>query len=152
VTLVPLDPSDLLVLLESLARTERMVKLVLLVLVEIVAHRVCAALLDLLVPKDSRERRVLRDVLDPVVSKEFKDPRVTLVTVDPRDPVEVEPQDLRDLKVSKVPKEVLELQDLVPVARPAPWELEVNVERWVSKDKKEILAHLDPRVPLVAMD
>lgn len=151
-TLAPSDLSDLLVLLESLARTERTAKLVSLVLVEIVALKVCAVLLDLLVPKDSRERRALRAELDPGVSKESKDPRATLVTVDPRDPVEAEPQDPRDLKASKAPRVAPELLDLVPVALLAPWELEANVERWVSKGKREILAHPVPRAPLAATD
>lgn len=152
VTLARLDLSDLPVLLESLARTERTAKLGLVVLVETAAHRACVVLLGLLVPKDSRERKVLKAAPDPVVSKESKDPRVTPVTVDPRDPVEVERLDLRDLKASKVPREVLELLDLVLVALLDPWEPEANVERWVNKDKREILVHLDLRVPLGAMD
>lgn len=109
-------------------------------------------MLDPLVPKDSRERRELKAVLDPVVSKESRDPRATLVTVDPRAPVEVERLGLRDPKVSKVPREVLALLDLVLVALQDPWEPEANVERWASKDKREILVHLDPRVLLGAMD
>lgn len=96
-------------------------------------------------------RKEKRAVLDRVVSKVSKVPRVTLVTEDPRDLVVVVPLAHRDHKASKDPKAAVAnlVQELE--VQLDPWAHEVNEVRWVSKDRRETLVHLDLKELLGAM-
>lgn len=147
----PLGLLDLLVLLASLARTERMEKLESRVLAETVVLKVFAVSLVLQALRVSRVRRELKDALDPVVSRVSKDQRVTLATVDPRALVVVVQLALRDPKVSRVPRVLLDLQDLVLAVPLDLWAPVVSVGRWVSKAPRATLEHLVLREHLVAM-
>jgi hypothetical protein len=119
--------------------------------VETVVLKVFVVSLVPLVLRVSRVRRELKDALDPVVNKVSKGQRATLATVGPKALVVVVQLVLRDLKESRVPRAVLDLQDLVLAVPLDLWAPVVSVARWVSKVPRVTLVHLVLREHLVAM-
>lgn len=86
-----------------------------------------------------------------MVSKVSKVLRVTLVTEDQKDLVEVVPLVHRALKESKDPRAAVVSLAQELEAQLDPWVPEASEVRWASKDRREILVHLDHKEQLDAM-
>jgi len=106
-----------------------------------VAPRACAALLVPPDLRDSRERRARRAVPVLVGSRVFKAPRETQATVARRGLAAVVRPAPKAPRVSRGQRESVVLPVLVLAAQLAPWVPRVNVVRWASRARREILAH-----------